>query len=411
MKNRPNKGYFSSFDFHALEEFMPVEDLIPHLKESFEKVHAKFEGLFYGKNLITHKSLLQFASENLSNDCVRLFKVKDGIQSELVGIDKYNYVSKNKKELVIQELHENSALIISKPELYFEQFQQLIDAFKLCFGCEATGSLIHSPGQTVPTSVHHDSYHVFVIQISGKKDWKIFNSSDNLNAYRDGLSNRLTYTSRSPVQLDEFTLAKNDILYIPPGLYHHVINSYDEDSIHISITVRLDRYISVFERLVQNILVRMSYEADNRGAFDPIYQDNNNIFQQMKIQLCNLLDESISSSEYMQCLQEKNTTEKLLNVGIPFHDICIEDDMDVTFTWINFPNLVKYEYNNQVSVYFEHNKSIVFDSYLWELVSLHSTFLLVDIKSSIHFEERWLAVIQACSEDYGAFRITCNTAS
>jgi len=390
-----------TFDFSLLNSHLDASVFEEEIMDTFQDSYKKCTNIYHGGKLITTEELLSFTLDNITKDYVRLFRVKDGIQTELTKHERFEFINLNSSDAIEKEIREQNAIIIQEPELHFDRFKDLIDVFKSCFGCEVTGSIVYSPGQAVPTSIHYDSYHVFALQITGKKNWKIFENEQNLNIYRNGISSRPKYTSKELGMLEEFTLNKNDILYVPSGMYHHVTNTCDESSIHIAITIRFDRYGSMFEDLVKNALVKMSYQTNNRKLFESDYAENSLLFQDMSIALSSILETDIKNKRYLLNQQEKG--DQYDNKKSPLDSIDLETEREVVFTWVYWPNRVRYEYDQKVSVYFEFKKSIVFDLELWELIIHTSSFKLSDIKKSEFFEDRWIAILSACVEDYGSF--------
>jgi len=77
---------------------------------------------------------------------------------------------------------------------------------------------------------HWDSHDVFVLQLFGKKQWQLFDFTEEY-PFRIGPSQKQDINLKPKWQGD---LAPGDVLYIPRGCWHDVV-SYDEPCMHISI--------------------------------------------------------------------------------------------------------------------------------------------------------------------------------
>ncbi|WP_040495546.1 JmjC domain-containing protein, partial [Fulvivirga imtechensis] len=82
---------------------------------------------------------------------------------------------------------------------------------------------------------HYDEQDVVVLQIEGEKQWKVFNPIVE-NPLEEQMYQDVAKTDYASDQVMNVTLAKDDILYVPRGFVHEV-NTTDEPSIHITLTI------------------------------------------------------------------------------------------------------------------------------------------------------------------------------
>ena len=83
-------------------------------------------------------------------------------------------------------------------------------------------------------SLHYDTHDVFVLQVCGRKHWRLFHDPIRLPLARQPFSaNRSTVTG-DPIE--EPILAAGDLIYIPRGFLHEA-TSLDTTSLHLTVGI------------------------------------------------------------------------------------------------------------------------------------------------------------------------------
>jgi ribosomal protein L16 Arg81 hydroxylase len=134
---------------------------------------------------------------------------------------------------------------------YHEQLEQFVDGIATTTKFPGT---ISTTGYLTPphsgSAMHFDSQHVFLMQISGSKHWKIgervgwTNAPMNLQLSQvksPAVKNSFEsigagVTCPEEGTLRKFTLTTGDILYLPPGFWHQA-HTTDSHSLHYSLTL------------------------------------------------------------------------------------------------------------------------------------------------------------------------------
>ena len=101
------------------------------------------------------------------------------------------------------------------------------------FGCRFQTNIYMTPGEAQGFKAHYDTHDVFVLQIAGSKDWRLYETPVELPLK----GQRYDSSRHATGDLSQsFTLHPGDMLYVPRGLVHDASSS-DEVSLHITTGV------------------------------------------------------------------------------------------------------------------------------------------------------------------------------
>jgi len=101
--------------------------------------------------------------------------------------------------------------------------------------------------------IHYDDHDVFVVQVSGQKDWRFYNTPIQ-NPFRgEGFSPDLHKPGDS---VEEFTMKAGDCIYIPRGLMHDAQTSGDEPSLHITVGLIVKTWADLMLEAVSEVALR-----------------------------------------------------------------------------------------------------------------------------------------------------------
>lgn len=150
------------------------------------------------------------------------------------------------REAVLKLLRSGATLLVN----HFSDYQFALNAFmnslRSLFQTRINDYLVISPPHNPAYPIHHDYQEVFVLHISGKKQWNFFDTfSKNL---RD---EHVRYAmDRNPsIKLE---MQPGDFLYIPSNLRHSTEVVGDETSISLSITINRWEGDDFFKNILEN---------------------------------------------------------------------------------------------------------------------------------------------------------------
>lgn len=91
--------------------------------------------------------------------------------------------------------------------------------------------VFYTPANSQGLTWHRDGSHVIAVQISGTKTWSVERQSPG-ERWRPGQLDG----PPPDAKIDNYTLARGDALYMPPGVAHSV-HTTDQDSTHLTLII------------------------------------------------------------------------------------------------------------------------------------------------------------------------------
>ncbi|WP_018681245.1 cupin domain-containing protein [Actinokineospora enzanensis] len=101
---------------------------------------------------------------------------------------------------------------------------------------------------------HYDTHDVFVVQVSGTKHWRIYDSPYLLPLHGQSYARHRAGPDPGP-PVEEFVLRPGDVFYMPRGRVHDAL-SRDEASLHLTIGVLPVLWASVVRDAVETAIER-----------------------------------------------------------------------------------------------------------------------------------------------------------
>jgi len=123
--------------------------------------------------------------------------------------------------IVLNELHE------SIPEL--GAFCRAVEA---AFSSQVTTNIYLTPAGNQGFPPHYDNHDVFVMQVSGRKLWRLWETPVD-TPYRGERFEQSGFVAETVSR--EFVLGPGDCAYLPRGVMHDAENVGDEASLHITV--------------------------------------------------------------------------------------------------------------------------------------------------------------------------------
>lgn len=167
--------------------------------------------------------------------------------------DDYTFSDGRIDAVAVGKLFANGVTII------LDQMQRRIPALgRLCRDLESEAgttfstNLYLTPSRGGGFKVHYDTHDVFILQIAGSKEWRLFESPIELPM--SGQHHDESGTAPGE-QTHHFTLRAGDMAYIPRGIYHQA-HAGDELSLHITLGAMVKTWCELLLEAVSELSLR-----------------------------------------------------------------------------------------------------------------------------------------------------------
>lgn len=219
------------------------EDLIaPLSQETFQVDYQepKRPGLFHGDPNRFRDALNWNTFNDLLNDVVRWdskyrFTVFGCQAPEDDWFNKPNPLRMNRAMLdvavVARHLTNGHTCVLREVESYTPGLQAIASAVEKQFGGACAGNLFFSQPHGNAVSPHCDFPDLFVVQLEGRKRWRLFETpAEQLLERKETFAEPRKDTELEV--LEEYVLEPGDVLYVPSGVFHGALAV--EPSLHVS---------------------------------------------------------------------------------------------------------------------------------------------------------------------------------
>jgi ribosomal protein L16 Arg81 hydroxylase len=140
-----------------------------------------------------------------------------------------------RKERLYPLIAKGATLVLNRVELASEEMRDLCFQVGKFIGAQTTGNAYASMGPQTATNVHWDTHDVFILQLFGRKRWKMFEPTVELpvsSQTSNERKNELPENAHSEVVLEA-----GDGLYIPRGWWHQVTPLDQSPTIHLTVAI------------------------------------------------------------------------------------------------------------------------------------------------------------------------------
>lgn len=180
------------------------------------------------------------------------------------------------KHKIIEGYKRGNTVALCGQEERFEPLRKLCQEFESVLGHPSCTEVFLTPPSAQGFSAHFDRFSVFVLQLEGKKRWRIYDQHmpfsivSDVSPFQEGAI---------PDPLYEIDLSPGDLLYLPRGYVHEVFTT-SEYSLHISLGMEVYTWIDLINEIIKNepefrrSLPVRALLAENSEKIDPAFFDS-----------------------------------------------------------------------------------------------------------------------------------------
>lgn len=153
---------------------------------------------------------------------------------------------------------------------------------------------------------HFDPVDVFVLQLEGSKGWKVWSlPTTRPNDASTDKAATLVQEDALGAPLINTSLNPGDVLYIP---YHcaHVAETYDESSLHVSITVQVQRWADILASIVRRIVLSEPTFSESPYAGGDTIQKGARFAEDLSAKMDALVEKIVSFEFAPEAIRPRN---------------------------------------------------------------------------------------------------------
>ena len=136
----------------------------------------------------------------------------------------------------VWKLYEDGCSVrLLNPQTFSKNVWSLSSKLQEYFGCFVGSNIYLTPPGSQGFAPHYDDIEAFVIQLEGKKHWKLYPARDANDVLPRYSSKNLTQEELAEPILDR-VLEPGDTLYFPRGVIHQAVTLEDTHSLHLTLS-------------------------------------------------------------------------------------------------------------------------------------------------------------------------------
>jgi len=156
------------------------------------------------------------------------------------------------KHLLYQHLKEGGTVVLNRIELVSPQVKALCLSAGQFVGAQTTANAYAAFGPEPATNVHWDTHDVLVMQLKGRKRWRIYEPTHPLPVVNQISNERKDELTDAPVM--DLELEQGSCLYVPRGWWHKVEPVVGYDTIHLAVAIHVPLILDYLIWAAANIL-------------------------------------------------------------------------------------------------------------------------------------------------------------
>lgn len=167
---------------------------------------------------------------------------------------------------MLAEFERGATIVLQALHLNWPPLAAFSRALEAELGHPVQANAYFTPADSQGLPVHHDTHDVFVLQVSGRKRWLVYDPVLELPLRRQHYRPELGEPGDA---VEDVVLDAGDTLYLPRGWLHQAVTS-DTDSLHLTVGVNVqtwhDAFKAALESCADDVEFRRSLPAGGEGG-------------------------------------------------------------------------------------------------------------------------------------------------
>jgi ribosomal protein L16 Arg81 hydroxylase len=289
--------------------------------------------------------------------------------SEIVAFDKGagtgRTIRENENNILDLSRHvfsEGDALLFTALQVFDKSLNDCVIEFQEAFGVGVNLNAYLSPPRIQAVPCHWDHHDVLVFQVSGEKEWFIYEPRYKLPTFQ-------IYTQEKTKLIDRVVMKPGSMLYLPKGFLHEA-KGLNSPSLHVSFGLYPVTSSDIFRHLLKQAVERCEKDLSFRySVFPNTFQDQESgdeLLKFMKKKLFDYFDDesapSVFQSELLKKIRPKKWREERIWESLSLlNDIDLSNRLERTR---QFFKVDRSRYPKTIQVILKSEKLLVPKAYL-----------------------------------------------
>ncbi|KAL0273243.1 UNVERIFIED_CONTAM: hypothetical protein PYX00_005964 [Menopon gallinae] len=184
-----------------------------------------------------------------------------------------NHVGRANPKKVMDLYKKGRSIRLLNPQTFIKNVRCFTTQLQEYFRCFVGANIYLTPGNSQGFAPHYDDVEAFVLQLSGRKEWRIYNPRPNEDLVRFSSHNFVDADIGQPIL--KVILEPGDLLYFPRGVIHQA-QALEEGSMHITVSCyQRNSYADFLEMLLPVALqTAISEDVQYRKGLPKNYLDH-----------------------------------------------------------------------------------------------------------------------------------------
>lgn len=151
---------------------------------------------------------------------------------------------------IARNFQDRATIILPQLHTMDATLAEFCRSLEALFSCHVQTNIYLTPPDAQGFKTHYDDHDVFVLQVSGSKSWRLYNTPVE-NPYRGENFQPGVHEAGDPVE--EFVLEAGECAYVPRGLMHDALTHGDEASLHITVGLIVKTWADLMLEVVSEV--------------------------------------------------------------------------------------------------------------------------------------------------------------
>jgi ribosomal protein L16 Arg81 hydroxylase len=291
---------------------------------------------------------------------------------------------------LLGEYQDGATILLQAIQRYWKPAHYFCRSLEKYFNFPCKANVYMTPKNSQGFETHFDTHDVFVMQISGAKHWRIYDSPvilpDETFSYNEN--------DHKPTLVQELDLVAGDLIYLPRGFVHDAL-TLDKESTHITLGITPITWFKVFEQL----LSACRDDPRFRKHIEVGYAERRQSSDAMKAEFSELLDSFVTNADLQKVIETLSdqfisSTKPMLegqlislqNLDTVNLQTLVERRPDIIFRMGTEKKLVVLSFWNRKLTFPKHLETAI------QYITTNGRFAINDIAGNLHSAEKLMLV-------------------